>query len=100
MQHRESSSARSARLNENEPKMPGTLNDDPFVSWNRCSKCGRFSIRILFEGYHTGSYTFYQANVEKGAIETFHIDLIDEIFLASDMTFVGRYDRGDPTSHG
>lgn len=98
MQNRESTSARSARLNENEPKMPGILNDDPFVSWNRCSKCGRFSIRILFEGYHTGSYTFYQANVEKGAIEKFNIDLIDEIFLASDMAFVGGYDFGDRTT--
>jgi len=98
MRHRDSSSARSARLNESEPKMPGKLNKDPFVSWNRCSKCGRFSIRILFEGYHTGSFTFYAANVEKSAIEKFHIDLIDEIFLASDMTFVGGYDRGDHTS--
>ena len=96
--HGESSSARSAMLNESNPKMPGKLNDDPFVSWNRCSTCGRFSIRILFEGYHTGSYTFYEANVEKGAIEKFHIDLIDETFLASDMTFVGGYDFGDRTT--
>ena len=96
--HRESSSVRRGRLNKREPKTPGTLNDDPFVSWNRCHKCGRFSIRILFEGYHRESYTFYEANVEKGAIEKFHIDLIDEIFLASDMAFVGGYDFGDRTT--
>jgi len=98
MQHRKFFSAWSAWLNESTPKMPGTLNDDPFVSWNRCHKCGRFSIRILFEGYHRGSYTFYEANVEKDAIEKFHIDLIDEIFLASDMAFVGGYDFGDRTT--
>lgn len=98
MRHRESSLARSARLNESEPKKPHTLNDEPFVNWYRCSKCGRCWIRILFEGYHTGSFTFYATHVEQGAIESFHIDLIDEIFLASDMTFVGGYDRGDRTS--
>ncbi len=92
----EASLASSARLNESERKMPpGKLNDDPFVIWYRCSRCGRFWIRILFEGYHTGSFTFYAANVEKGAIETFHIDLIDEIFLASNITFVGGYDCND-----
>jgi hypothetical protein len=95
MQHSESSSAHSARLNESEPKMPGTLNDDPFVHWYRCSKCGRFWIRILFEGYHTGSFTFYATHVEQDTIETFHIDLIDEKFLASDITFVGGHDWGD-----
>jgi hypothetical protein len=98
LQHRESSSARSARLNESSPKIPGTLNEDPFVNWNRCHQCGRFSIRILFEGYHRKSSTFYTANVEKGAIEAFHIDLIDEIFLASEIAFVGGYDFGDRTT--
>lgn len=96
--HGESASVRSARLNEREPKIPGELNDDPFVSWYRCSPCGRSLIRILFEGYHTGSFTFYAANVEKDAIETFHIDQIDEIFLASETAFVGGYDRDDLTS--
>ncbi len=98
MRHRESSSADSDRLNESMPKLPGELNDEPFVSWYRCSKCGRFWIRILFEGYHTGSFTFYATHVEQGVIETFHIDLIDEIFLASDITFVGGYDFGDRTT--
>jgi hypothetical protein len=96
--HRESSSVRSDRLNERERKLPGELNDEPFVSWYRCSKCGRFWIRILFKGYHTGSFTFYATHVEKVVIETFHIDLIDEIFLASDITFVGGYDFGDRTT--
>ena len=94
----ESSSARKARLNERKRKLPHPLNDEPFVSWYRCSKCGSFWIRILFEGYHTGSFTFYATHVEQGVIETFHIDLIDEIFLVSDITFVGGYDFGDRTS--
>ena len=98
MRHRESSSTDSDRLNESMPKLPGELNDEPFVSWYRCSKCGRFWIRILFEGYHTGSFTFYATHVEQGVIETFHIDLIDERHLASDITFVGGYDFGDRTT--
>ncbi|MDY7036217.1 MAG: HD domain-containing protein [Thermodesulfobacteriota bacterium] len=80
------------------PKLPGELNDEPFVSWYRCSKCGRCWIRILFKGYHAGSFSFYATHVEKGVIETFHIDLIDEIFLASGITFVGGYDFGDRTT--
>jgi len=88
----------SAGLNESERNMPPSiLNDDPFVIWYRCSRCGRFWIRILFEGYHTGSFTFYATHVTQGAIEQFHIDLIDEVFLASDLTFKGGYDCGDRT---
>ena len=97
-QHPESSSARSARLDEREPELPDILHNNSFVIWYRCGKCGRYWIRILFEGYHTGSFTFYAAHVERDVIETFNIDLIDENFLASDMTFVGGYDRGDRTS--
>lgn len=97
-QHRESSSARSARLDEREPKMPKTLHDDPFVHWYRCDECGRCWIRIVFEGYHSSSSTFYATRVENSVIEAFHIDLIDGIFLDSSMTFVGGYDRGDRTS--
>lgn len=98
MRHDEPSSARIDGVNESKRKLPGELNDEPFVSWYRCRKCGRFWIRILFEGYHTGSFTFYAAHIEPGAIETFHIDLIDEIFLASDITFIGGYDCDDRTS--
>ncbi len=57
--------------------------------------CGRFWIRILFEGYHTGSFAYCAAHIEPGAIERFHIDLIDEILLASDMVFIGGHDCGD-----
>ncbi len=96
--HCEPSSERSARLNETNRKMPSTLNDNPFVHWYRCSKCGRFWLRILFEGYYTGSYTFYATHVEQDAIETFHMDLIDEKFLSSDITFVGGYDHNDRAS--
>ena len=60
--------------------------------------CGRFWLKILFEGYHTGSFTSYTVLVEKDAIEAFDMDQIDEIFLASDRTFVGGYDRGDRTT--
>ncbi len=97
MWHRESSPWSSTRFIESEPIAPKTLNEDPFVHWYQCSKCGRFWIRILFEGYHTGSFTFYATHVERDAIEAFNIDLIDEIFLASDTTFVGGHDRGDRT---
>ena len=98
MRHDEPSSARIDGVNESMPELPGELNDEPIVNWYQCRKCSRFWIRILFEGYHTGSFTFYATHVEQGVIEAFHIDLIDEIFLASDMAFVGGYDFGDRTT--
>lgn len=71
-----------------------TLHDDPWINWYTCV-CGRSWIRILFEGYHTNSFTFYAAQVEKSAIDNFNIDQIDDIFLASDRMFIGGYDNGD-----
>jgi len=68
------------------------------VHWYRCRNCSHYWMRIVFEGYHTKSSTFYATHVEPEAIESFHMDHIDEIFLASDMTFVGGYDCGDRTS--
>jgi len=96
--HSESSSARRTRLKKSQPKKQGPLDDSPFVHWYRCRQCGRLWLRIVFEGYHTGSFTFYATHVDREAIETFHIDHIDEIFLASDMTFEGGYDLGNRTS--
>ena len=83
---------------QSEPIAPTTLNEDPLVHWYQCGTCGRFWIKILFEGYHTGSFTFYAVHVEKDAIDAFEMDRIDEIFLASDRTFVGGHDRGDRTT--
>lgn len=73
-----------------------TLNVEPPVWWYQCI-CGRLWIRIVFEGYHTGSFTFYAAHVERETIDKFNINLIDDIFLSSDRSFVGGYDRGDRT---
>jgi hypothetical protein len=68
--------------------------DDPWIRWYSCG-CGRLWIRILFEGYHTNSATFYAAHVEQAAIDNFNLDQIDDIFLASDKIFIGGYDTGD-----
>jgi|GEM_PF-1741219 len=70
-------------------------NDDPYVNSHSCDSCGRLWIRILFEGYHTNSFTFYAANVDQAALDNFSIDQIDEIFLSSDRVFIGGYDNGD-----
>lgn len=75
---------------------PITLNDTPWVCWYQCT-CGRLWIKILFEGYHTKSFTFYAAHVERDVIDKFNINQIDDIFLSSDRAFVGGYDRGDRT---
>lgn len=73
----------------------GVSNDDPYVTSHSCGNCGRQWIRILFEGYHTNSATFYAANVDLAALDDFHIDRIDEIFLSSNRVFIGGYDNGD-----
>lgn len=70
-------------------------NDDPYVTSHSCGSCGRLWIRILFEGYHTNSATFYAANVDEAALDDFSIEKIDEIFLSSDRVFIGGYDNGD-----
>ena len=88
----------SARSTQSDPTGPRTLNENPLVHWYQCNTCGRFWIKILFEGHHPGCSTFYAVHVEKDAIDTFDMDQIDEIFLASDRTFVGGYDRGDRTT--
>jgi hypothetical protein len=96
--HGVSSSTRDTRINGREWKFPAALHDDPLVSWYRCGECDRYWIRILFENGHTASYIFYLAHVEQRVIETFHINLIDEIFLASNINFVGGYGFGDRTT--
>lgn len=97
-EHRASASTPGNRLDGRERELPAALHDDPLVSWYRCGKCDRNWIRILFEGYHTGSYTFYAVHVKQRVIETFHMDLIDEIFLASNISLVGGYDVGGRTT--
>ena len=70
-------------------------NDDPYVMSHSCGNCGRLWIRILFEGYHTNSATFYAAQVDSAALDDFSIDMIDDIFLSADRVFIGGYDNGD-----